>query len=408
MTYFDEFRRHWRPLVAASVGMAFGYNLNNYTNNIFIPHLLKEFGWTSSQIALIGIFVVVGVFTQPFAGRMADRYGARAVAAVGVVAAPSILVAISFLQGSFALFLALTVAQMAIVSSTTNAVVYSGLVARPFNRALGLALALVTCAPSLAGALLVPLLSDYIDANGWRMGYRVAAMVVTVAGGAALLLMSGQREAALQPALAPVRTGRSPADFRVLIRDRAFQLLVIGMVLCNLTAIMLATQLKVVVIGTGIDAVTATRMISIYALSVMFGRLACGVALDRLPSHIVAAVAMGLPGVGLVILAVMPPSPLLAMLAVLAIGTSIGAEGDIAGYLARRYFSPAIYGSIVGYVMGSIAFAACIGSIILSISLAQTGGFTAFLLLSAVAAFVGCSAFAVMGRIPPLTPKPED
>src|SRR5262245_59160316 len=99
MSYFGEFRIHWRYLAAATIGMGAGYSINNYLNNIFTPHLLREFGWSRSDVALVGVAVFLAVVCQPIAGRLADLFGVRRMVLFGIIGAPLIYLGLSAMTG---------------------------------------------------------------------------------------------------------------------------------------------------------------------------------------------------------------------------------------------------------------------------------------------------------------------
>jgi hypothetical protein len=44
MNYAGELRSNWKPLLAATLGLAMGMSLQGYINSIFAPQLVKEFG----------------------------------------------------------------------------------------------------------------------------------------------------------------------------------------------------------------------------------------------------------------------------------------------------------------------------------------------------------------------------
>lgn len=397
MTYFGEFRMNWRHLLAAAIGMGAGYTINNYLNNVFIPPLMHEFGWSSSSIALIGATSALSVVCQPVAGRLVDRFGVRPIALFGVIMGAVVYVLMSLMTGQFWIFLALVMLQMILVCSTTGAVVYSRLIAQTFDRARGLALATAVCAPSIAGALVVPLLTDFITSHGWRAGYLLAAASTFVVGLLALLLVPREHRVSLprSPALSAAPT----RDLRDILRSRAFQLILAGMILCSLSISLQTTQLKVVLLDTGFDTVQASRLISLYALGVIAGRFLSGAALDALPTYLVASAAMSLPGIGLLILASGSSSPLALIIAMLLLGVSLGAEGDVAGYLVMQYFPVEVYSSVLGMVIGAIAFASGVGGLLLSAMLNAGGAFTGFLLISGVAALVGGTLFWKLGNL---------
>lgn len=390
-SYFGEFRLNWRYLAAACVGMGAGYTINNYLNNIFIPPLMAEFGWASSSVALLGAAATLSVLFQPLSGRATDRFGVRAIALFGVLMNAVIFVLMSMMTGAFWMFLALVMLQIALVASTTGAVVYSRLIAQTFDRARGLALASAVCAPSVIGAVIVPFMTRFIDAQGWRAGYQLAAAVSLVAGVIGLLMIppGGRR----RPEPKRIATGGSNAELRTIARDPALRLILAGVALCSLSISLQTTQLKVVMLGAGLNSAQASGLISIYAVGVILGRFLSGAALDALPTHAVAAVALSLPGVGLLILATGTSSPALLIAAMLVLGVSLGAEGDVAAYLVMRYFPIHLYSTVLGFVIGAISFAAGVGGLILSATLRAAGAFTPFLALSGVAALLGGTLF---------------
>ena len=48
MSYLGELRQHARPLTAASLGAGVSLPFFAYTNTVFSPFLIKEFGWSWS------------------------------------------------------------------------------------------------------------------------------------------------------------------------------------------------------------------------------------------------------------------------------------------------------------------------------------------------------------------------
>lgn len=392
--YLREFATNWRALSAAFIGMAFGYTINNYLNNLFIPALMRDFAWAPESVALLSAAATLSIVCQPVAGRMTDRFGVRPVALFGTVAGTAIFLGFSVMNGAFWLYAVLFTAQVALVASTTAAVVYSRPVARAFSSARGLALALAICAPSLVGALFVPLLTTFIEAHGWRAGYRLVAVATLVAGLLAIWLVGrGARADAGLPETRDVEAACHPT-VRTILAHRDFRLILAGMSLCSLSITFQTTQLKVVLLNAHLTSQEASALIAVYAIGVIGGRLASGLALDFLPTRIVATCAMALPGLGLLILAIGDASPLLLHIAMLSIGFSLGAEGDIAGFLVISYLPPSVYSMGYGIIIGAISFAAGVGGLLLAVLLAATGTFEGFLWIAGCSAFFGGTLFS--------------
>ena len=78
MSYLGELRDNVKPLVAASLGCGTSLPLFAYTSSVFAPHLIKEFGWSRAQFALIGL-TMLSEITMTEAPRPAARSTIEAV-----------------------------------------------------------------------------------------------------------------------------------------------------------------------------------------------------------------------------------------------------------------------------------------------------------------------------------------
>lgn len=400
MAYLGELRTNWRYLAAACVGLASGFGLNQYVAGTFAPHLIREFGWSKSQFALTGLTIIISMISLPIAGRLTDRLGVRRMASFGVALVPLFYLAYSQMSGAFSHFFIINILQTALVASTTTSTVYSRLIAEQFDRARGLGLSLAACSPAAAAAAVMPLLSGFIDDHGWRAGYMLLGAVTAVTG-AVMLLLIPRRLAGGTGAHAHLAHA---FDYRGFFRNPIFRIIAAAVLLSNLTHMIMASQLKLVLLDQGRSAETASYMLSLFAIGIMLGRLACGLALDKFPSHIVAAVALGLPGIGILMLVSGVEAELLLGCAVLLIGLSTGAEFDVIGYLAMRFFRVEIYSTVYSLIAIMVALSSAIGSAILSLTLKLTNSFIPFLTGGATATLVGSSLFLLLGRYPPVEP----
>jgi MFS family permease len=386
MTYWGEIRTKWRFIAATCIGQAAGYSIVTYINNIFTPHLLQAFHWSRSDFAWVGTALLLGILIQPITGRLGDAFGAKRVAAVGVFGGPLVFVGLSLMTGEIWQFFVLTLLHLIMTSGATGPVNYSRLIVKNLDRARGSALAVAASTPAVAAALLIPSLSRLIEARGWRAGYVVVAVSTAIGGVLALLLIP---KGADIPRRSQIAKRQWSATYGFVLRNRAFHLLVCGVFLCMLSFTLQTTQLKVILLDRGIDSATGTLAVSLFAFATIAGRLLCGIALDRFPAYAVAAVFLGLPGVGLSLLAAGVTQPTAIAIAVSLLGASLGAEGDVWAYLARRYFKPELYGTVLGLVFGAMALSTGLGALLLSQTLKQNGGFTPFLVVSAASVFLG-------------------
>lgn len=390
-----EFRQHWRPLLAASLGMGSALSLNTYILSIFAPYLIQEFGWSRSQWAMLGLVQMAVMVSIPIAGRLTDLYGVRRVAAVGAFSYPLFLLAIAGMNGSIGLYLAIYIAQT-LICSTTTATVYSRVVAAAFKVHRGLALGVAGSAPPLMGALLSPLMSAFVAGHGWRAGYVTVAAICALCAVATFALL-GSRDAARYAQAGPAAVRRSPGDYRAILAMPAFWIMFVALFLANLPFSLAASQLKLVVLDQGLSDATAASMVSAFAIASILGRVFSGIALDRLPSHLVAAVSFALPVIGLLLLASPYDSTLPVLVAISLIGLSFGGEGDVMPYLVGRYFGIAIFGTVLGLLTAAVGAAMALGNVLIAAVLESSGSFTPYLLTAAATAFAGSLLFLLLG-----------
>lgn len=399
MAYLKEFRVNWRTLLASTLGLAVGSGLINYVSGLFAPQMIAEFGWSRSQLALMGSLSILMFFTIPLIGRLTDLFGMHVVAATGILGLPAILWAFTWMSGDIREYFLLS-ALLVVVGSFSTSTVYCRLVALRFDTARGMALAIVVTGPALLSSLGSPWLGDYIDLHGWRAGYRLLSAFTLLTGICVYFLIPREREAKApqdQATAPPARRG-ARQDYGLILRSPAFWLLAGGMFFINLPQILVASQFKLMLMDNGASSAAASRLIGLYAMAVLAGRFTCGLALDHVPAHLVAAVSLFLPSIGLFLLASPYDDPQLVLAAVLLIGVAQGAEGDLVSYLVVNHFSKVIYGSVVGLVAASLSIGASLGAALLGFALHLSDDFAFFLAATGTLTIIGASMFGLLGR----------
>ncbi|MEW2482366.1 MFS transporter [Mycobacterium sp. NPDC049093] len=394
MTYFGELRTHWQPLAAATAGLSAGLSLSAYTNAAMGPQFLAAFGWSRSDFALTGAITLLTFVFLPFYGRLADLFGVRRIAAVGVVGLPACWVAYAMMSGPIWQYFAINVALIALGVTTTPAI-YSRLVATRFQAARGLALAIAISGPPLLGAIGAPALDVVNRTFGWRVGCLAIAATIALIGVLALVLVPGHNG---EPAQAAGER-KAGKDYRAIGRSRVFWILLTGVLLCNLYHSVTTTQLGIMLGDAGAGADVAV-LITVFAIAVIVGRFVCGVALDRLPAQVVAAVAMALPGLGCLLIASPWEGIGVLTVAVCCLGAAWGAEGDVIAYLVARHFSLGVYSTVLSILSAVIGVSSAVGAVVLSRMLVSTNSFDGFLVLAGVAAFIGGALLLLLRRRP--------
>ncbi|MCW1430161.1 MFS transporter [Novosphingobium sp. JCM 18896] len=402
MSYLGELRDNAKPLLAASLGCGTSLSLFAYTSSVFAPHLVKEFGWSRAQFALIGLTMLTTVFILPFVGRFTDRLGVRRVAMLGTVLVPLCFVGYALQWGNFYYFMACSVVVMA-VGSTTGPLVYSRLIAENFVQAQGLALTILNCVPAALAMVVVPALNWGIIEFGWRACYLAMGMVSLVGGVSALMLIRPSRKLDAVPVvpLAPkpdATPGSAREDYGVILRSRTFWIIVVAMFLCMLHTPLHASQMNIMLLDNGITTQEAATMVSIYAFGTLLGRIVCGLALDRYSTPIVTALSMGIPAIGLFLLGTDWNTLPVIGFSMFLVGLSVGAEVDIMAFLVSRYFNIRIYNSTLGLVHCVTFLTAGLGAGAISLTLKLTDSFSPFLYFVSATITVGGFLFLLLPR----------
>jgi MFS family permease len=397
MTYLSEFRINWQILLATFIGIATGNTLSHYTMSLFAPELIKEFGWTKAEFALIGALPMISLLTVPIAGRFTDKFGTRTAAFIGFGAMSLGFFAYSFMDGNISEFFAIWLLQH-IVGVLTTSLVFTRAIVASFDKARGTALSALMMGAPISGAVAAPLLGWVIATEGWRTGFLTLAVVSALGGIICIAMMGwrrgGSRETAKAATEAPKLTR---AELLAIVKRPAFLLIVGGMFLINIPQPFAASQIKLVVLSNGIADQAATWMVSLYAIGVMVGRVVFGLALDRISAHRVALFALSLPAIGFVILATPLAGFWMLASGILVIGIAQGAEGDVGGYMVSRHFSIRNYSLIFGFVKAALDAGGAIGALILSFTLRGTDNYAPFMWISAVATILGAIAFFLTG-----------
>lgn len=391
--YLAEFGLNWRSLLAASLGLSVGSAFINYMANLFGPPMLAEFGWSKADYALIGLMPIITAISIPVAGRFNDRFGPRVSAMIGFTALPLGFLAFTVMSGNLYEYFAIYLLQH-LFGILTTTLVFAKIVVERFDTARGIALSIFMTGPPLAGAVVTPVMGELIQAEGWRAGYYVLA-AISAAGGLATILLIGRDRRRAKAKDSEVRLTRH--ELLGLIRHPIFLLAVGGMCLVNMPQSFMSTQVKLMLLDIGVTDSAATGMLSLYAVGVILGRFVSGLALDRIPVHLVAVFMLGLPAIGLLILS-SPMSIVWAIwTAIFLIGMAQGAEGDIGAFLISRRFDMKNCSLLLSFMTLSILIGSAIGSAILSYTLALTDSYKPFMAIAAGTTLIGALLFFTTG-----------
>jgi predicted MFS family arabinose efflux permease len=377
-TYRDEWRRGWPTLVAAALASG-AATVHFFTTGLKIGPITKSMGWSVAQVTVGLMFCSIAVIPgAPFVGWLVDRVGQRRVVLTGLPLFFLSFAATGPLASSYAGWVGAWCI-MALVSTLTKGNVWTMWVAREFDAARGMALALLMSGTGLFAIFLPLLTQTAIDALGWRNAYPAigAAMFLLAYPGALIVLRSPRYDRPLRDVLRKNRQDAASGGMtaRDAFRTAAFWQLVFASLLAGWGIMSVQVFIAPMLEEKAFDAKTAAAFAGVLGAAAIVGRLTTGLLLDRFPARIVGSVSMLLPALACVIYVYVPLNWGTAALVAALFGLAMGAEGDVVAYLASRHFGLGNFGAIFGFMAGAVGAGAGAGPFTIGLIRDHTGSY---------------------------------
>jgi MFS family permease len=286
----------WLIVAAAFLVAVFGWGLGFYGLGIYLVALRDQHAWPAADIAsgITGYYILSAALTFFFAGAAFERYGARRVVAVGMLAMGAGVAALTAVTCLWQVYLAFAV--MAVGCATMTGASISIIVAPWFDRRRGFALSLALNGASVGGLIMAPLLIFLIDRFGFAAALQLAAasMVVVLVPLLAFVMRPrrpGERHWADDPAApADARGADSPAapfNPAATLRDPRFLTIAVPFAL-GLTAQVGFLTHQVAFLAPIIGTATAGWAVSLTTCAAVIGRLGIGLFVDRVDRRVTA------------------------------------------------------------------------------------------------------------------------
>jgi predicted MFS family arabinose efflux permease len=319
---------------------------------------------------IIGLQNLLWGLTQPFAGFLADRFGAGRVVAIGGLLYVAGLGLGALSVGPQSLGLTVGVLVGFAQSGTAYAVVLGGIsrAAPPHKR--GLALGIASTAGSVGMFTLVPLTQGLVSAVDWRWTLIVLAALAALIP----LLAIGLKE----PAAAAATPTQSPQARDALVSaagHSGFWMLNVGFAACGFQLAFLATYLPSVLIGGGLSASMGAAALALIGLSNIVGTYICGMLGGRYRKNKVLAVLYLARTALFVLFLSMPTSQASALFFAVAIGLTWTGTVPLTSGLVGGLFGSRHMGLLFGIVYVGHQLGAFAGAWAGGLSFDRTGGY---------------------------------
>jgi OFA family oxalate/formate antiporter-like MFS transporter len=385
-------------VVAAAFAVTFVGFGSAYTFSAFVGSLQKDFAASRGSVSLVFslagfLYFGLGIVTGP----LADRWGARRLAVIGMVlmgiglALASAARSLPEVYTAYGLGIGLGVG--------CSYVPVLGAVQRWFVKRRGFASGLAVSGIGVGTLVMPPFASRLIETLGWRHTYLVLGGVAVVVGASmALLIENDPRDRGLGPDGDPLQAGahleRPPGtSVRDAIASRRFVSLYAACLIASFGLFVPFVHLVPYARDHGIPQSSAVLLLGVIGVGSTAGRVFLGGLADRLgrrPALVAMFVGMALT------LAVWAYSTVLWALAAFAFGFGVFYGGFVAllPALVMDYFGGRHVSGIIGVLYTSVAFGTLIGPSAAGFAFDLRHSYTLPILASACANIIAAAILA--------------
>jgi len=333
--------RHAMPVALVLLAAAGTFSLTmgaRQSMGLFLPTLNTATGLGIASISLAFAFGQLWWgLTQPFAGMVADRFGAGRVLIVGLLLVALGTALTPFMTTTLGLVFAIGVlaaggAGMAgpsvLMAATTRLV-------PPERR--GMATGIVNAGGSFGQFLFAPVAQAITAAAGWVVALQSLAFFTLLALPAAWVLRGSTVKAAAE-ASQPVRSVTTREAVQRASSDPSFMLLCAGFFVCGFHVAFIATHLPGVVASCGLPPEVGAWSLAVIGLFNIVGSLAMGWAVGRWRMKSLLSLVYAARGVAVLVFMLAPKTSTVMLVFAAVIGlTYLSTVPPTAGLVAKFY-----------------------------------------------------------------------
>jgi len=376
-----------------------------YSFSDFLLPLQHDFAASRGSISLV--FSIAGFFyfgLGVISGPLADRFGSKLFAVLGMILTGVGLAVASIAQSLIQVYAAYGLGVgLGIGCSYVPAV---GAVQRWFLRRRGFASGLAVSGIGVGTLVMPPVVLLMIDQIGWRESYLVLGIFAIIVGaGLALLIEDDPRERGLGTDGDPPRAGQAVAATGVsvseAIKSRRFIGLYAACFICAFGLFVPFVHLVPYALDYGIDQRAAALLVGAIGVGSTAGRFLLGGLADRLGrplSFLLMFVGMGLSFVMWLVSTSLWPLAAFA----LVYGVFYGGFVALAPAVVIDYFGGRHASSLIGVLYTSVAFGTLVGPAAAGFAFDVSHSYTLPILLSVGAYAIATVILALTSRAPAL------
>lgn len=391
-------------VVAAAFAVTFVGFGSAYTFSAFVPSLQHDFGASRGAVSLVFslagfLYFALGVVSGP----LADRWGARSLAILGMLLVGAGLALASVARTIVEVYLAYGLGIGLGVGCAYVPVI--GAVQRWFLKRRGFASGIAVSGIGVGTLVMPPLASWLIDILGWRGAYLVLAAIVTSIGiGMACFIVNDPRSKGTGPDGAAPTSGNPVAVVAGVsagqaIRSRQFIGLYFACLICSFGVFVPFVHLVPYALDHGIDRSAAVLLLGAIGVGSTLGRFFLAGLADRIGRQVFLLMMFAGMALALAIWAIATSFWSLAAFA-LIFGLFYGGWVAILPAVVMDHCGGRHVGSIIGILYTSVAIGTLIGPAAAGFIFDASNSYTVPILTSTIANLVATAIAAVALRSP--------
>jgi MFS family permease len=397
LTARDEFRRGWKILLVAAVGLGFGLSaLPIYSIGVLTKPLTAAFHISRGDVQSIYTCMTIGnLLASPFLGVMIDRHGVRRITLISVILMSIGMAMMGLAQSLWQLYAIGFV--MSVLGVGTAPVTWTRVIVDWFSVKRGFALGLALAGTGVV-AIFLPLYTTWLATDfGWRGAFAGLGALPLVFALPLSYFLLHDRTGGTAALATNAAVASHDAEFAEAIKGYRFWVISVAVFLVGACVAGLVSALVPILTDRGFTPGVAARVASVIGIMVIVGRAGAGYLLDRLWAPGVALVLLSAPIIGCFILASRVSGIPAMVLAAATIGLAVGAEFSVLAFMVGKYFGQRRYGIIYACLYAVFKLSAGVGTPLFGYSFDITGSYNFILYVSAGALLVGSTLLLTLG-----------
>ncbi len=404
----------WWVVTACAVIGAYGGGVYFYGFTLFFNPLRDELGITSTQASLVfSLTRLEGAFEGAAVGFLIDRWGARRIMMIGV---PMVGVGYILWATVVDTYVMLIIVYVGVIAFGVNGGFFHPALAVANNwfvRRRATAMAVISTAVGIGGAILVPLVGYVIEYYGWRnMALLAGLMLLILVWPLVLAIKHSPESVGLRPdgdspdddtqqganseGDLPVVTAPIQREFSIpeAFKTRSMWILIAGITLRFTAHTAIMVHLGPILQSQGMSITKAGAAIGVLVLLSIPGRIIVGVLGDRFAKHKVVAILLLLQVLAMIVL--MNADTELELYLFIVLWAAAYGAGILNWAIVGDYFGRARFATLRGLMGLAYSWGAVIGPVYAGYMYDNTGQYDAaikiFLAVTimAVACFWAC------------------